>query len=136
MRKFIVLVVALVATSMAFAQDFDAKFEDATLRLDYTFMGNATEQHIAIAELSEIARMSRTAYTVKFKRVTGTSPGKFQSHYRVELAKNLLSETLLPISQIAAEVGCFDTSHLVRIFSSECGVTPTEYRRQRLERGE
>lgn len=52
MRKFIVLVVALVATSMAFAQDFDAKFEDATLRLDYTFMGNATEQHIAIAELS------------------------------------------------------------------------------------
>ena len=44
--------VALVATSMAFAQDFDAKFEDATLRLDYTFMGNATEQHIAIAELS------------------------------------------------------------------------------------
>lgn len=52
MRKFIVLVVAIVATSMAFAQDFDAKFEDATLRLDYTFMGNATEQHIAIAELS------------------------------------------------------------------------------------
>ena len=52
MRKFIVLVVALIATSMAFAQDFDAKFEDATLRLDYTFMGNATEQHIAIAELS------------------------------------------------------------------------------------
>lgn len=52
MRKFIVLFVALVATSMAFAQDFDAKFEDATLRLDYTFMGNATEQHIAIAELS------------------------------------------------------------------------------------
>ena len=46
------MVVALVATSMAFAQDFDAKFEDATLRLDYTFMGNATEQHIAIAELS------------------------------------------------------------------------------------
>lgn len=52
MRKFIVLVAAIVATSMAFAQDFDAKFEDATLRLDYTFMGNATEQHIAIAELS------------------------------------------------------------------------------------
>ena len=46
------MVVALIATSMAFAQDFDAKFEDATLRLDYTFMGNATEQHIAIAELS------------------------------------------------------------------------------------
>lgn len=52
MRKFIVMMVALVATTMTFAQEFDAKFEDATLRLDYTFMGNATEQHIAIAELS------------------------------------------------------------------------------------
>lgn len=43
---------ALIATLTATAQDFDTTFEDATLRLDYTFMGNATEQSVAIAELS------------------------------------------------------------------------------------
>ena len=103
--------------------------EDEAFQRSIAFIYENCARHITIAELSEIARMSRTAYTVKFKRVTGTSPGKFQSHYRVELAKNLLSETSLPISQIAAEVGCFDTSHLIRIFSAELGVTPTEYRR-------
>lgn len=102
--------------------------EDEAFQRSIAFIYENCTRHITIAELSEIARMSRTAYTVKFKRVTGTSPGKFQSHYRVELAKNLLSETTLPVSQIAAEVGCFDTSHLVRIFFSETGVTPTEYR--------
>ena len=102
--------------------------EDEAFQRSIAYIYENCTRHITIAELSAIANMSRTAYTVKFKRVTGSSPGKFQMHYRVELAKTLLSETALPISQIAAEVGCFDTSHLVRIFSAETGVTPTEYR--------
>lgn len=102
--------------------------DDEAFQRSIAFIYENCTRHISIAELSEIARMSRTAYTVKFKRVTGTSPGKFQTRYRVEMAKNLLSETALPVSQIAAEVGCFDTSHLVRIFSAETGITPTEYR--------
>ena len=52
MRKFIMMIVAIAATVAASAQSFDAKFDDATLRLDYTFIGNATEQYIAIADLS------------------------------------------------------------------------------------
>lgn len=104
--------------------------EDEAFQRSIAFIYENCARHITISELSGIARMSRTAYTVKFKRVTGTSPGKFQTRYRVEMAKNLLSETSLPVSQIAAEIGCFDTSHMVRIFSSETGVTPTEYRRR------
>ena len=46
------MIVAIAATVVASAQSFDTKFDDATLRLDYTFMGNATEQYIAIADLS------------------------------------------------------------------------------------
>ena len=33
------------------AQSFDQYFEDATLRLDYIFAGNAKEQHIYLQEL-------------------------------------------------------------------------------------
>ena len=52
MKRLILFVVALFATSTLSAQQFEATFEDATLRLDYTFMGNASEQYIAISELS------------------------------------------------------------------------------------
>ena len=48
------MIVAIATTVAASAQSFDAKFDDATLRLDYTFMGNATEQYIAIADLSRL----------------------------------------------------------------------------------
>ena len=44
------LAVGLTAT----AQDFDRYFEDATLRLDYIFAGNAKHQAIAVDELSRI----------------------------------------------------------------------------------
>ena len=52
MKRLILFVVALFATSTLSAQQFEATFEDATLRLDYTFMGNASEQYIAISKLS------------------------------------------------------------------------------------
>ena len=52
MRRFLTFIAALIATSTLSAQQFDAHFNDATLRLDYTFMGNATEQHIALSDIS------------------------------------------------------------------------------------
>ena len=53
MRKIITTL--LLALSMsAVAQDFNHYFEDATLRLDYIFAGNAKEQTIAVDELSRI----------------------------------------------------------------------------------
>ena len=107
-----------------------ADSEDEAFQRSISYIYENSSRHITIEELSAIARMSRTAYTVKFKRVTGTSPGKFQTQYRVEQAKTMLTETTLPISQIAAEVGCFDTSHLIRIFSAETEITPSEYRKK------
>ena len=52
MRRFLTFIVALIATTTLSAQQFDAHFKDATLRLDYTFMGNATEQYIALSDIS------------------------------------------------------------------------------------
>jgi hypothetical protein len=43
---------AMAASMTLHAQDFDAHFEDATLRIDYTLMGNATEQHVALRDMS------------------------------------------------------------------------------------
>lgn len=55
MRKIITLLF-LAVTLTAAAQDFNHYFEDATLRLDYIFSGNAKHQAIAVDELSRIPR--------------------------------------------------------------------------------
>ena len=111
--------------------EIEAGSDDEAFQRSIAFIYENCSRHITISEFSEIARMSRTAYNNKFKRVTGTTPSKFQTQYRVELAKNLLTETAMSIYRIAVEVGCFDASHLVRIFSAETGVTPSEYRNKR-----
>ena len=53
MKKIITLLF-LAVTLTAAAQDFNHYFEDATLRLDYIFSGNAKHQAIAVDELSRI----------------------------------------------------------------------------------
>ena len=52
MRRLISLAVAMLATFAVNAQDFDTNFNDATLRIDYTLLGNASEQHVALRDMS------------------------------------------------------------------------------------
>ncbi len=54
MKHFTFLLLALwlaVFSGSARAQDFDRFFDNRTLRVDYTFAGNAREQHIYVSEL-------------------------------------------------------------------------------------
>lgn len=48
--------VAAILSIGAKAQDFSTYFTDKTLRIDYNFAGNASEQHIAVDELKQIPR--------------------------------------------------------------------------------
>ena len=88
-------------------------------------------ENISIDTLVGIALTSRTSYLVKFKKITGTTPHRFQNAYRIEVAKRMLSETEQGISGIAASVGFFDTSHFIKTFVAHEGLTPLEYRRER-----
>lgn len=51
MKYFFASLIALMATLFASAQTFDTHFTDNTLRLDYTFIGNAESSAIALDEL-------------------------------------------------------------------------------------
>ena len=53
MKKIITLLFLALAMTVS-AQDFSSYFDDATLRLDYIFAGNAQHQTIAVDELSRI----------------------------------------------------------------------------------
>ena len=52
MKNILFAVVATLCSVSLFAQEFEERFEDRTLRIDYTFSGNASEQHIALDRLS------------------------------------------------------------------------------------
>ena len=56
MRKLFIISALLLSSFSAQAQNFDDYFEDKTLRLDYTFAGDATRQQIFVDELVSLPR--------------------------------------------------------------------------------
>lgn len=56
MRKITTLILFAFCCLTAFAQEFNQHFTDATLRIDYSFSGNAEKQYIAVDELCRIPR--------------------------------------------------------------------------------
>lgn len=56
MKKIFFIAFLFALATASFAQDFNQYFQDKTLRIDYTFSGNAHEQHIAVDELLEEPR--------------------------------------------------------------------------------
>ena len=107
----------------------DEDNEDKNFLLSISYIYENYRVRITVEELAKIARMSRTAYIEKFKRVTGIPPAKFIRKNKVEMAKRLLRESSLTESEIALEIGLTDTSHLVKIFLSEEGILPSAWRK-------
>jgi AraC family transcriptional regulator len=74
----------------------------------------------------EPERLART-----FRRAFGEPMASYLRRLRVEVAAGLLAGGDVPISQVAADVGFADQSHLTRCFARYLGITPARYREQR-----
>ena len=74
----------------------------------------------------EPERLART-----FRRAFGEPMASYLRRLRVEVAATMLAGGDSPISQVAADVGFADQSHMTRCFARYLGITPARYRQQR-----
>lgn len=77
------------------------------------------------------ARMGVTPeyLSAQFTKETGTSFSAYIRQYRIRQAKFILVNTDRKMQEVGADVGYADPAYFNRIFRSECGMTPTEYRK-------
>lgn len=83
--------------------------------------------------LRELAARSHLdpSYLVRlFKLEIGLAPIAYLNRCRVEQAAGLLLHTLLPVSEVAAQVGWFDPNLFSRRFRAAYGMSPSEYRKR------
>jgi AraC-like DNA-binding protein len=83
---------------------------------------------VTLAELSEVAHLSRFHLVRSFTREMGLPPHAYQLHVRIERARQLLSKGL-PAGQVASAVGFSDQSHFTRHFKRAMRISPSEYAR-------
>jgi AraC family transcriptional activator of mtrCDE len=82
-----------------------------------------------IAELAELATMSRATFIRQFTRDTGMSAGDFLTRIRMITAAELLRTTDQPVGMVAASVGYRSESAFVKAFRTATSSTPARFRR-------
>jgi AraC family transcriptional activator of mtrCDE len=104
---------------------------DARLRVSVNAMLNEPARAWTIAELGDLAAMSRATYARHFQSKAGTTVGEFLTQLRMTLACKLLQETARSVADIGMEVGYQSEAAFGKAFAQQIGVTPGRYRSTR-----
>lgn len=83
--------------------------------------------NISISDLAEALTIDRSYLYRIFKSDTGMSPKEYLNTYRINMARSLLAETDLSVSQIALSVGFVTFSSFYRFFVRRFGCSLREY---------
>ena len=76
-----------------------------------------------------------SAYLTKiFNRYKGDTPLKYLTDIRIHEARQLLTDTSLPIREVGERVGYPDQFHFSKTFRKLTGLNPTAYRKQEQEK--
>jgi AraC family transcriptional regulator len=90
------------------------------------------EAHLAepvrVGQLADTVHMSPFHFARMFKRATGESPHASLTRRRMERAKVLLSQSAMPLVEVAAAVGFQTQGHFTEVFRRHVGSTPRRYR--------
>jgi AraC family transcriptional regulator len=84
---------------------------------------------ILLKDLAAACNLSVRHFTRAFRQTTGMAPHQWLVQRRIEKAKDLLSQTVHPLSVVAADCGFADQSHFTGVFTRAVGATPAECRR-------
>lgn len=83
-----------------------------------------------VASLASEVGMSRTRFADQFSRIFGQGPMHYLSDWRLQKALSLLTESQVPVQQVAAQYGYRSPAAFTRAFADKFGVAPTQMRRQ------
>ncbi|MCL2900333.1 helix-turn-helix domain-containing protein [Brenneria tiliae] len=86
------------------------------------------DQDLNMAQSADFLAMSERSFRRHFKLQTGYSPSLFLLLLRLELSRQALIDSDLPIDKIARRCGLLDGQQLARIFRKFIGTSPHLYR--------
>ncbi|WP_240697249.1 AraC family transcriptional regulator [Sporolactobacillus sp. Y61] len=84
--------------------------------------------NLTLGQIAEMCGMSQSAFTARFKKVTGRTFIDYRNRIRINAAKDILGTSDKKIIEVAHDVGFDDISHFNRTFKKCAGITPKAYR--------
>ncbi len=103
-------------------------------RIALLYIANQFRQQIRIRDIAEQAKVNETYLSSLVKQETGLSLLDHLNRVRVNEGKRLLTQTDLPIADIAQTLGFNYANHFASVFKKIIGISPTTYRSQKKAR--
>lgn len=97
------------------------------MAVDYIRQNYSSNLNMAV--VSNYLSMNYSLFSYSFKQYTGKTFVNYLKELRIEEAKRLLVETDERIADISYRVGYDNEKHFMKTFKNQCGVSPTEYRK-------
>ena len=86
------------------------------------------DQPVIIEEMAADLGIGYTAFRRTFREYTGLSPAQYHLQLRLNMARELLRTTTLPVAVVGQRVGFDSAYYFARIFREKTGYTPSAYR--------
>lgn len=83
---------------------------------------------ISLEDVASELLITRGQLNRRIKLITGLTAQQYMMNMRMDCAKRLLTETDMPVSDIAMNCGFTDITSFSRAFHRELGTTATAYR--------
>lgn len=92
------------------------------------FVDEHIGETITLADLAEVAGLSRMYFAAQFRAATGLRPHEYVLRRRIDHAKTMLMQTRDSLVDIAMSVGFQTQAHFTTVFKRFVGETPRQWR--------
>ncbi len=107
----------------------NAKLRDAVLYIESRF-----DESVTLPDIAKAAGMNHTTLTALMKEELGLTAIEYLMKYRITVAEKQLEFTSVPIKDIANMTGFKTVQHFSRVFKSQTGATPAEFRKSAVQK--
>jgi AraC-like DNA-binding protein len=107
-----------------------SKLEKNTCPSLYTVMETNFMYNLSLSEFAQLAHQSLPTFKRAFKRLFNMPPAQWLMQKRLSHAEVLLKNTQKSVNDIRLESGFESGPHFSRVFKSQFGESPLQYRRQ------
>ncbi|MEM1286411.1 MAG: AraC family transcriptional regulator [Pseudomonadota bacterium] len=124
----LLLLLATVGDAVRLRSFLTADATTCTRRNIKQVMRQHHQTNLTVADYAELSGRSLSSFKRDFQRQYGTTPGSWLREARLRKAYDQIVSSDETIASIASEVGYADTSHLIKAFKKQFGVTPKQAR--------
>jgi AraC-like DNA-binding protein len=105
-----------------------ATSRDERMAQAFTFIDSHCMESITVERMTKMTNMSRSHFHAIFRELAGCTLIEYVTRVRIKMAQRLLSESELPIVQIAMDCGFSSLSRFYEAFKIVTGKTPRAIR--------